>query len=342
MIDIEDADVTAADAILSRLEAGRPLILGGDPTATLRARGIPLDGDAPLGRLVRESPLVVADHYDHEIASGVDVIAALTADTMPRALLQIGMAFRAAALTGAAVDLAQESAQRAPRPVAVAGVLGARWIAPTQPDRIAEEYARHAARLAASECEILLARGWVAGAGRSPAVGTIPPPSAGGMARLTRRAAIVSGSSTHLPTWAVIEVGAGLCTPDREPLDECAHAAVEGGASLLLLEAPSFEIASGALQRVSDAGVPIGVLLAAAGALAEVASGSAKTPQPEGVAALSQAEQAAEAWAQQAKRLVSAGARAIGGGAGVSARYIAALSRTLGRSDRSSIWPRAM
>ena len=303
--------MSAISVILPRLEAGRPLILGGDPEAELLARGVVLPAPAALGRLLREQPMTVADHYELEIASGVDVLCALTSETTPRALGQIGMAFRAAALTGAAVDLAHDAAQRAARVVAVAGLLGARSGAPLQPDRIAEEYAMHAARLAAAGCEILIARGC---GGDGP------------YARLARLAAVVSGSSTQLPTWAVIEVGAGLATPDGEPVGEWARAAVDSGATLLLLEAPSPEVALVAMERAGHHGEPrIGVLLAAS-------HGHAASPDAAGP----------EAWAAGAKRLVDAGARVIGGGLGTTAHHVTALGRLLGRADRTSIWPRAV
>jgi 5-methyltetrahydrofolate--homocysteine methyltransferase len=300
----------------NRLRAGRPIVLGSEPAASLRSRGVALEGDAPLGRLVRERPSVVSEHYAHELAAGVDVLTALTSDTTPRALAQIGMAFRAAALTGTAVDLAHETAVDTLRPTPIAGVLGARWIAPMNPDRIAEEYARHAARLAAAECEVLLARGWVPGAGRTPVVGTIPPPAPSGMARLTRMAAIVSGSSTGLPTWAVLELGPDLETVDGEVVEQAARSAVEAGASLLLVKVFRSDTALIALERLQGARVPVGVLL--------------------GMVNDAREEVAAELWATQAKRLFDAGARVVGGGLGVPVRAVAALTKSLGRVDRSS------
>ena len=316
-----------------RLESGRPLILGSDPLAALRARGIPLEGDAPLGRLMRERPGLVAEHYDGEIAAGVDVLSALTAETMPRALAQIGMAFRAAALTGDAVELAQDAAARAPRPIAVAGVLGTRWIAPSDPARIAEEYARHASRLAAAECDLLLARGWVpapwarrellAHQGAPPSrsslhhdapmsrrgLSTLPPPPPETLARLTRTAAIVSGHATGLPTWAVLELDATLATADGEPAVAAARAAVAAGAAVVLLEVKGPELGLRALAEVGDAGVPLGVLLA--------------DPHDD-----------LASWAVHADRLIEAGARVLGGGYGLAPPGVAALAATL--RDRES------
>lgn len=311
--------MTGSSEIQTRLETGRPLLLGSDPMASIRARGRALDGDAPLGRLVREAPDLVAEHYHREIAAGADVIFALTSETMPRALATIGMAFRAAALTGTAVDLALEAAGAAPRPVAVAGVLGARWIAPSQPDRVAEEYALHAARLAADECHVLVARGYISSAARRDARATIPPPVSG-LGRLTRSAAIVSGVATQLPTWALLEVEPSLAILDGESLDVAAHGAIEAGACAVLLDVPSVETGRAALARLAALGVPLGVLLA------DEAPDTADD----------------EPWTSAARALLDAGARAVGGGRRVTARRIAALARALGRNERSSLWPRAV
>ena len=158
--------------LLSRLDTGRPLLVSGDPAASLRARGIQPHAPAALGRLLREHPGAVRDHYHHDILAGVDVLACLTADTLPRALQQIGMPFRSAALTGDAVELALEAADLAPRPLIVAGVLGNTEVPPVAEDRVSEEMATHAARLAAAGCELILARGFAAaGDGGDP----IPP-----------------------------------------------------------------------------------------------------------------------------------------------------------------------
>lgn len=305
--------MSALSAILPRLEAGRPLILGADPMAMLRARGVDVEGPSASGRLLREHPMLVADHYELDVASGVDILCALTSETMPRALGQIGMAFRAAALTGAAVDLAHEVSQRAAREVAVAGLLGARSGGPGQADRIAEEYAMHAARLAAAGCEILVTRAFG---------------GAGPLTRLARLASIVSASSTHLPTWAIIEVTPGLATPEGEPIGECARAAADSGADVVLLEVPSVEVGLGAVERLPQGALRPGALLAA--------SPSSRAGEPDPSA------DAADEWAQGAKRLVEAGARVIGGGAGTTAHHVTALARCLGRTDRSSIWPRAI
>jgi S-methylmethionine-dependent homocysteine/selenocysteine methylase len=338
--------VSSLNALLTRLDAGRPLVFGGDPTASFLARGAQLEGAAPLGRALREAPNEVAEHYQQEIAAGVDVIAALTAETMPRALGQIGMAFRSAALTGAAIDMALEAAEAAPRPVAVAGLLGARWIAPVHPERITEEYAMHATRLSTSGCELIVARGFSPEAFRAGAH----------LSRLARMAAITSACTTHLPTWALLETMDGERLVDGDTVEEGVRAALEACAQALLLEAPTEAAAQSALENAKRAGASrVGILLAASPHsqhgvpephdihdLRGLAGGLGAEPGMPG-----KHPSSAEAWVASCKRLVDAGACVIGGGAGTTSWHVAALARALkgpGRSgsERPPLWPQAL
>ncbi|MEO7329999.1 MAG: homocysteine S-methyltransferase family protein [Minicystis sp.] len=296
----------AQHPILSRLETGRPLLVSADGEASLRARDVPLHGPAALGLLVREHPGMVAEHYHHEIVCGVDVLCALTSDTLPRALAQIGMPFRAAALTGCAVDLALDAADDAPRPVIVAGMLGNPGVAPPAADRIAEELAMHATRLAAAGCELILARGF----GRSAELG---------LARLSRRAAVVSAAATELPTWAVIEVDEGGFTDDGEALEDAGRAALDSGAQVVLLEIDRAAAGFALLDRLRSA-VP------------RLLIGFAPAARP---------GESSEAWAGAAKQLIDAGSSVLGGGPGTTGRHLAALSRLLRGGERPSLWPSA-
>lgn len=225
--------MTASETILARIRSGQAVILSADATSSLRGRGVVLEGAAPLGRLVRERPAEVLRHYEREVAAGVEVLCALTAETMPRALAQSGMAFRSAALTGSAVEMALEATDLAGRPVAVAGLLGGRT--PLASDRIAEECAMHAARLAAAGCEIILAC----------SVGPFA-------SKLGRISAIISASTLRLPTWALVEVRDGR-TSDGEDLAECAKGAVDSGAQVLLFDVETEREAADAMDRTSGA-----------------------------------------------------------------------------------------
>jgi len=307
--------VSVSHPILSRLETGRPLLVSGDPAASLRARGVEMSGPASIGRLIRENPAAVREHYHHDITAGVDVLACVTADSIPRALQQIGMTFRAAALTGCAVDLALDAAELTPRPIIVGGVLGNTDVAPAAEDRIGEELGTHAARLAAAGCELILARGF--------GMPSSAPPHHDdpALVRIARRAAVVSGAMTQLPTWAVVPLDFSGFTIDGEPADACARHAFDEGAQVVLFEVPSVEVAFGWLDRLqalpSGGGARIGFAPAGAGM------------EP-------------DTWAHDAKRLLDAGVRVLGGGAGTTQRHLAALSGLLRVNDRQSLWPRAV
>ena len=141
------------ERIRHRLQNGRPLVVDSDTGASFRARGVELDSPGSLGLMLRERPSEVLAHYRTEIRSRVDVLSALTADTTPRALAEVGMEHRSAQLTRRAVELALEAAAESEKPVAVAGVLGSDMVSPVAADRIHDEFAEHAARLAAAGCE---------------------------------------------------------------------------------------------------------------------------------------------------------------------------------------------
>ena len=224
--------MSASETILSRIRSGQAVLLSADAASSLRAEGVRLEGSAALGRLVRERPSEVRGHYAREVAAGVEVVCALTADTMPRALAQAGMAFRAAALTGTAVEMAMDAVAHAGRPIAVAGLLGGRTGAALAADRVAEECAMHAARLSAAGCEIIVAC----------SVGPFA-------SKLGRMSAIISASTLRLPTWALVELRAGR-TSDGEDLAECAKSAVDSGAQVLLFDARSEVDAAEAIEAV--------------------------------------------------------------------------------------------
>ena len=124
------------ELIRKRLLDGRPLVLDSDTGASFRARGVLLSSPGALGQLLRERQSEVEAHYRAEIESRVDVLSALTADTTPRALSEVGMEHRAAQLTGRAVELALEAALLSSKPIAVAGVLGSDMVSPVAADRI--------------------------------------------------------------------------------------------------------------------------------------------------------------------------------------------------------------
>jgi 5-methyltetrahydrofolate--homocysteine methyltransferase len=277
---------------------------------------------------MREDPDAVRAFYEAQIEAGVDVLCALTAGTAPRALAPIGMAFRSAALTGVAVDLAIEAAAAVSRRIAVAGVLGhfPGGLTSAEGDRIAEDYATHATRLAAAGCEILLACGF------DPAC-SVPP----GLARLARRAAVVSASATQLATWALIELQGSGRTVDGEGVEDAARAALDAGADTLIFEVDSAELALGVLsrlERVRQEG-QIGFLLGASEREGGDAGEACGEPDPEMMATL------IDAWVASALRLIDAGARVVGGGPGTTVGHLATLSKVLREARRAPAWRRS-
>jgi len=314
-----------------RPSGSRPLLMSGDPIASLRARGVQTDPIAPLGRLVREDPDAVRELYEAQIEAGVDVLSALTVGTAPRALAPIGMAFRSAALTGVAVDLAIEASASVSRRIAVAGVLGhfPGGLTSVEADRIAEDYATHATRLAAAGCEILVACGF------APAF-SVPP----GLARLARRAAVVSASATQLATWALIELESSGRTADGEGVEDAARAALDAGADTLLFEVDSADLALSVLARLERGRQEgqVGFLLGAPereGGADELVDPAGREPEPAAQATL------IDAWVASALRLIDAGARVVGGGPGITVGHLSALSKVLREARRAPVWRRS-
>jgi len=275
------------------------LVLDSDTGASFRARGVLLNSPGALGQLLRERPAEVEAHYRAEIESRVDVLSALTADTTPRALAEVGMEHRAAQLTGRAVELALEATHDAGRPVAVAGVLGSDMVSPVAADRLHGELTEHAARLAAAGCQLLLARGQGS--------------------RLGLMAAVVAAARTELPTWAVLECGPfGDGGTEGNP-HELIEALADAGAHVLLFEVPQIEIGLRELARFKSAlethGVVPGVLLAASESAVRGFDDPLSDP---------------EHWVERALDLSLGGARVIGGGAGTTEAHTRALALALG------------
>jgi methionine synthase I (cobalamin-dependent) len=286
------------EQIHHRLREGRPLVVDSDTGAAFQSRGVQLGVPGALGQLLRRSPNKVLAHYQAEVRSRVDVLSALTADTTPRALSEVGMEHRSAVLTGLAVELAFEAAEEASKPVAVAGVLGSEMVNPMASDRYHQELAEHAERLAVAGCELLIARGQGS--------------------RLSLMSAVVAAASTDLPTWAVVE-----CLPSGElitggPVADLVAPLEEAGASVVLFEVASIDHGLERLEDYRHAGsegcVP-GVLLASS---AECVRGY----PDEGTRPAT--------WAKRALDLDAKRARVIGGGAGTTEAHTAALAYELG------------
>ncbi len=287
------------ERIKSRLLQGRPLVVASDICAAFRARGVALDTPGAVGQLIRERPRDVTEHHRTEVDSRVDVLTALTADTTPRALAEVGMQHRAAQLTSRAVELALEAAAESPKPVAVAGILGSDMVSPVAADRLHEELAEHALRLEAAGCELLITRGQGA--------------------RLNLMAAVVAATHTDLPIWAVVECTADGASATGGPISELLEALHDAGASVVLFEVPRVEVGLRELERFAStlemSSLVPGVLLAAS-----------ETSVPGFNDPLSDPER----WVDRALDLSVGGARVIGGGAGTTEVHTRELARALG------------
>jgi methionine synthase I (cobalamin-dependent) len=287
------------ERIRHRLQSGRPLVVDSDTAASFRARGVELDSPGTLGSLLRERPMEILDHYRAEVLSRVDVLSALTADTTPRALAEVGMQHRAAQLTGRAVELALEAASESEKPVAVAGVLGSDMVSPVAADRVHEEFTEHAERLAAAGCELILARGQGS--------------------RLGLMTAVVAAARTELPTWAVLEYAAHEQLTSSGNAVALVQALADAGASVVLFEVPRIDLGLAYLERFRAAfelhGIVPGVLLAASEA--SVRGFPDETSDP-------------ERWVERALDLSPGGARVIGGGAGTTEAHTQWLAKALG------------
>jgi 5-methyltetrahydrofolate--homocysteine methyltransferase len=284
------------ERVRSRLSAGRPLVVDADTGACFRARGVAIDSPGAVGQLLRQSPQDVLAHYRAEVASQVTVLTALTADTTPRALAEVGMEHRSAWLTGIAVELAQEAAAESPKPVAVAGVLGSEMVAALHLERMAEELAEHALRIATAGCELIIARGQGS--------------------RLELMAAVGAAAETGLPTWAVVECQPGGALVHGGSLLELLDALGRAGASSVLFEVSAIDDGVALLGRVRELRPALfpGVLLAASAESVRGFPAEDVDPVP---------------WAARALELDAAGARVIGGGAGTTEAFTRCLVEEL-------------
>jgi methionine synthase I (cobalamin-dependent) len=287
------------ERIRHRLQNGRPLVVDSDTAASFRARGVELDSPGSLGLMLRERPNEVLAHYRTEVRSRVDVLSALTADTTPRALAEVGMEHRSAQLTRRAVELALEAAGESEKPIAVAGVLGSDMVSPVAADRIHDEFTEHAARLAAAGCELILARGQGS--------------------RLGLMAAVVAAARTELPTWAVLEFASHDELTSADNAEDLVNALAEAGASVILFEVAKVDLGLAYLERFRPAfelhGIAPGVLLA--GSEASLRGFHDETSNP-------------QRWVARAVDLSLGGARAIGGGAGTTEAHTHSLAQALG------------
>jgi hypothetical protein len=202
----------------------RPLLLGPRVTDWLVAHGV-AQGQLDVPALLRQHRERVTAAYEAALRGGCDVVFTATEGTTPYALAASGHAFRAAALTALAVEVAIEASARATYAVAIAGIVGA-----GEPPRDAifafEEHLAHAERLALAGVHILVAEATTLEGLREVVRASLP---------------------TRLPVWARIpldEDGRGF----GQSVDDLGGILEREGATSLVLTAPSVRAASLAMS----------------------------------------------------------------------------------------------
>jgi len=289
--------------IRHRLFEGRPLVVDADPAACLRQRAEALGRTSSCGGagpiVVHQDMSSLREHHLAEIESRVDVLCALTSDTTPRALAELGMEHRAARLTGKAVDLALELAEHSSRPVAVAGVLGSETLSATGRGRFEEEIQEHASRIAVAGAEMTIVQGM------------------GSFKELYF--AVSAAVSQRQSTWAVLDDH--LCESD---LQGTLHGLRAAGAEAIIFEVRSVDEGLKKLAQVAEmeSQLVLGTFLSAAP--------DALRGYPSSLFS---------SWVDRVVELIEAGARIVGGGAGTTEAHTRALVARLGTSHPSMVPP---
>lgn len=286
-----------------RLQQGRPLVLDSDTSASLRRSGASLDTAGAFGQLLRQRPSAVIEHYAAELAAGVDILTALTSDTTPRSLAEVGMEHRAAALTRRAVELGRDALEQAARPCALAGVLGSDMVSSVFAERLVDELREHAERLATADCDLLLVRGHGA--------------------RRTLDAAVEAARRTGLPTWVALTLDRDGSL-DGAPLERLVGELGDQGVSAVVLDLHDAELGARWLGETAPR--------------TEVALGAVLAAAPEAVRGFEH-DATSTSWLEHLQRLEAAGARVLGGGAGTTEAHSRALRSRL--SAQHSVPPPA-
>ncbi len=233
--------------MLDRLARGQCVVLDGGLSSELSRRGYRPMGPLLDAAAAREAPEILAAVHRAYIDAGADVISAFTERTTVRALSRGGLGMRSAALTHRAVDIAQEQAQKAGRPVAVAGVLGPLETAPRTPSprTLADEHAEQASRLAAAGCQLVL-------------IDAMPTLA-------ETLAATAAARSVVATVWATLALSDRAHLLDGTPLEQAAPLVASVGAQVLLLESASTSNLGIAAKNLAELalGLPLGFRAAA-------------------------------------------------------------------------------
>ena len=191
-----------------------------------------------LSVALRRAADAIVDLQRGVVEAGADLVVAPTAGTTAPALHATGQAYRAAALTAAAVDLTRDGALAARRPASVLGEVPAR-----SGSRAKIEARTHVERLATSAVDGLLVLVDDTGAAqdildaaashRLPTLVEVDHALAPEIAQASASVIIVRGSDPELVAAAIgalrvrfpsTPLGARLLAPDRDPQLAVAHA----------------------------------------------------------------------------------------------------------------------
>lgn len=228
---------------LLRLSRGATLVLDGGTSAALTRHGYHPTGPLRDATAARDAPDVLAAVHREFVDAGVDLLTAWTAATNARMLARGGFGMRAAAITHRAMDLAQEEAANAERPMLVAGALGPLGI---ERDRISmraahDEHREQVARI-------------VSGGGTLCLVEAMPS--------FEETLAAVSAAAVALEdTWVTLALDAQGALLDGTELTRAVRGCAAVGARLVILSAPTMGPLHEALERAQTcaSGILVGV-----------------------------------------------------------------------------------
>jgi len=285
----------------ARLAPGPPVLLDGATGTELERRGAPTRLPLWSARALVDHPeLVLQIHRDYAEA-GAEVLTANTFRTQARTLAREGLGHRAAELTGLALALARRAA-------------GSRaWVAGSMPTledcyrpelvpdaaALAREHAEHARHLAAGGADLLL-------------VETMN----------TVREAVAAGSAaraTGLPVWISFACDGAARLLSGEPLAAALEAVAWPEPALVGVNCLPPAAADATLAVLAAAGRPFGVYA------------NLGAPNDE-TGFTRSADCAPAAFAAEARRWWTAGARAVGGCCGTTPEHTRAIALQLRRN----------
>ena len=277
--------------------ASEPLLLDGATGTELERRGLPTALPLWSAPALLEHPHAVREIHGAYVRAGAEVVTANTFRTQRHTLAAGGLADRAAELTGRAVALAREAAEAGSSPAFVVGS------APPledcyHPERVPDEsvlrseHDEHLANLEAAGVDGVL----------------VETMNTAREAALATRLAVARG----LPTWTSFVCWEGAALLDGSLLEDAARSALDAGASAVLVNCLPPSNVAPCLEVLARTGGRFGVY--------------ANLGEPDEEQGIFRSEDCTpEAFAEQARSWVAAGARLVGGCCGTTPDHLAAV-----------------